>query len=232
MAVLFNRDFILLTVRTPSLWIMPQMKHNPVLWKELCAERVKYYQTRVILHSDQEVECLNQLAVLGALSTGSGFSQECEKFSVMNMTYMSKHVFASCERTTETILDACVERIRNKICLICRAVETGRIPDKNHICYKNWNGSSTGMESNIIIGVQFLETVHHICCTRIVADGDSNIISLIQEKISYGGRVLKVECANHAVRRFGRALDKLQRDTKWFSGKRSIEARKVFKKYA
>ncbi|GFX86542.1 uncharacterized protein TNCV_3728111 [Trichonephila clavipes] len=61
------------------------------------------------LHSDQEVECLNQLTVLGALSTGSGFSQEREKFSVMNMTYMGKHVFASCERTTGTILDACVE---------------------------------------------------------------------------------------------------------------------------
>ncbi|GFR09305.1 uncharacterized protein TNCT_24351 [Trichonephila clavata] len=245
------------------------------------------------LHSDPEVECLNQLAVLGALSTGSGFSQEHEKFSIMNVTYMSKYVFASCERTTGTILDACVESnltdfineekrlsqsrhdidtdgyycltavvdggwckrsyghgynassgvaviigmatqkiifigIRNKICLICQAIEASRIPDKNHICYKNWNGSSTGMESDIIVeGVQFLETVHHIRCTRIVADGDSNIISSIQEKISYGGRVLKVECANHAVRRFGRALDKLQRDTKRFSGKKGIEARKV-----
>ncbi|GFS45003.1 uncharacterized protein TNIN_141951 [Trichonephila inaurata madagascariensis] len=191
----------------------------------------------------------------------------------MNITYMSKHVFASCGRTTGIILDACLESnlegfineekllsqsrqgidtdgyycltasmeggvnevtamgIRNKVCLICRAVETGRIPDKNHICYKNWNGSSTGMESNIIIeGVQFLETVHHIRCTRIVADGYSNIISSIQEKISNGGRVLKVECANHAVRRFGRALDKLQRDTKRFSGKKGIEARKALKK--
>ncbi|GFR05058.1 uncharacterized protein TNCT_591911 [Trichonephila clavata] len=214
----------------------------------------------------------------------------------MNVTYMSKYVFASCERTTGTILDACVESnltdfineekrlsqsrqdidtdgyycltavvdggwckrsyghgynassgvaviigmatkkiifigIRNKICLICQAIEASRIPDKNHICYKNWNGSSTGMESDIIVeGVQFLETVHHIRCTRIVADGDSNIISSIQEKISYGGRVLKVECANHAVTRFGRALDKLQRDTKRFSGKKGIEARKVFKK--
>ncbi|GFX42953.1 uncharacterized protein TNCV_4058771 [Trichonephila clavipes] len=120
--------------------------------------------------------------------------------------------------------------IRNKICLICQAVETGRIPDKNHICYKNWNGSSTGMEGNIVERVQFLEAVHHIRCTRIVADWDSNIISSIQEKISYGGRVLKVECANHAVRRFGRALDKLQHDTKRFSGKKGIEARKVFLK--
>ncbi|GFY63250.1 uncharacterized protein TNIN_294271 [Trichonephila inaurata madagascariensis] len=184
-----------------------------------------------LLHSDQEVECLNQLAVLGALSTGSGFSQEREKFSVMNMTYMSKHVFASCERMTGTILDVCVEnnlancineekrlsQFRqvmdtdryycltvivdggwckrsyghgNKICLICQAVKTGRIPDKNHICYKNWKGSSTDMESNIIVeGVQFLETVHHICCTRIMADEDSNVISSIQEKL-----VMVVEC--------------------------------------
>ncbi|GFQ81498.1 uncharacterized protein TNCT_690121 [Trichonephila clavata] len=56
--------------------------------------------------------------------------------------------------------------IRNKICLICRAIETGRIPDKNRICYKNWGGSSTGMKSDIIVEeVKFLETVLYIPCT-------------------------------------------------------------------
>ncbi|GFU63675.1 uncharacterized protein TNCV_3886981 [Trichonephila clavipes] len=54
------------------------------------------------------------------------------------------------------------------------------------------------------------ETVHHIRCTRLVGDGDSNTIAKCRERISYGGRILKVECANHAVRRYGRAIQKLQ----------------------
>ncbi|GFS54315.1 uncharacterized protein TNCV_4808331 [Trichonephila clavipes] len=50
-------------------------------------------------HTDSEKNTLNNLSLLGALSTGSGFSQE-EKFSVMNVRYMSKDKFASCEKVT------------------------------------------------------------------------------------------------------------------------------------
>ncbi|GFU15534.1 uncharacterized protein TNCV_2772761 [Trichonephila clavipes] len=61
------------------------------------------------------------------------------------------------------------------------------------------------------------ETVHHIRCTRLVGDDDSNTIAKCRERISYGGRILKVECANHAVRRYDRAIQKLQGNTTRFS---------------
>ncbi|GFT72791.1 uncharacterized protein TNCV_406821 [Trichonephila clavipes] len=70
------------------------------------------------------------------------------------------------------------------------------------------------------------ETVHHIRCTRLVGDDDSNTIAKCRERISYGGRILKVECANHAVRRYDRAIQKLQGNTTRFSG---IKGQQLFK---
>ncbi|GBM79707.1 hypothetical protein AVEN_138720-1 [Araneus ventricosus] len=243
------------------------------------------------IHSDPEISALNELALL-TLSTGSGFSQECEKFAAR---YMSKYVFASCEKTTEKVLDSTIETnlvksiqeekkladerndidkdgffcvtavvdggwckrsyghgynassgvafiiglatqkiifidIRNKVCLTCHAIETGRISSKTHVCHKNWDAYSTSMESNIIVeGMKYLESIHNIRCTRVVGDGDSNIIKRIKDEIGYGNRVLKVECANHAVRRYSRALEKLQRDTRRFSGKSGVRVRNILK---
>ncbi|GBO24681.1 hypothetical protein AVEN_149729-1 [Araneus ventricosus] len=138
---------------------------------------------------------------------------------------MSKYVFASCEKTTEKVLDSTIETnlvksiqeekkladerndidkdgffcvtavvdggwckrsyghgynassgvafiiglatqkiifidIRNKVCLTCHAIETGRISSKTHVCHKNWDASSTSMESNIIVeGMKYLESI-------------------------------------------------------------------------
>lgn len=47
--------------------------------------------------TDKETTTLNQLAVLGALSTGNGYSLEEQKFSLMNMSYMSEKTYSSCE---------------------------------------------------------------------------------------------------------------------------------------
>ncbi|XP_035211259.1 uncharacterized protein LOC118185503 [Stegodyphus dumicola] len=59
-----------------------------------------------------------------------------------------------------------------------------------------------------------------------LGDGDANTMMKVREKVSYGGRVLKVECANHAVRRYGRALEKLIRSSIRFSGANGIKAEK------
>ncbi|GFV37306.1 uncharacterized protein TNCV_2699931 [Trichonephila clavipes] len=101
---------------------------------------------------------------------------------------------------------------------------------KDHLCWKNWKGPSTAMESDSIVeGLLYLETVHHIRCTRLVGDGDSNTIAKCRERISYGGRILKVECENHAVRRYGRAIQKLQGNTTRFSGPAGIKGRQLLK---
>ncbi|GFR26175.1 uncharacterized protein TNCT_563241 [Trichonephila clavata] len=59
---------------------------------------------KALVTTDSEKNTLNNLSVLGALSTGSGFSQEEEKFSVMNVRYMSKDKFASCEKLTSEVM--------------------------------------------------------------------------------------------------------------------------------
>ncbi|GFU23841.1 yqaJ domain-containing protein [Nephila pilipes] len=86
------------------------------------------------------------------------------------------------------------------------------------------------MESDAVVeGLLYLKNVHHIRCTRLVGDGDANIIAKCKERVPYGGRILKVECANHAVRRYGRAIQKLQGNTTHFSGQTGIKARKLLK---
>lgn len=42
-------------------------------------------------------DSLNKLAVLGAMSTGSGFVQEEEKFGIMDVKYMTRYKFSQYE---------------------------------------------------------------------------------------------------------------------------------------
>lgn len=245
------------------------------------------------LVTDEKQGCLNQLAVLGAMSVGNGYSQEEQKFSIMNMTYMSKNTFANSEKAAGDVIEAYSKdrmvaaiaeekklakekcnvdsdgfynvcaivdggwckrtfghgynassgvaviigaltkkilyiSVRNKVCLICRAIEDGRIPAKDHVCSKNWTGPSTAMETDIIVeGLKYLEEVHSIRCTRLIGDGDTNLMKKVQENVSFGGRVLKVECANHAVRRYFRALERIKKNTSKFHGAKGIMARKI-----
>ena len=225
--------------------------------------------------TDSQKDNVNELAVLGAMSTGSSFSQEEEKFSTIEVKYMSRYKFSFYEKKAGNIVQSCAQDtmekniydeikaaearggkdnegcyritavvdggwskrsygrgynastgvaiivgaatkkiifigIRNKLCTICRAISTKKIPYKEHVCYKNWNNSSTAMESDIIVdGLNYLKDTYNIKCLRIIGDGDSNTMSRIREKVSYGRTVVKIECANHAVRRFRRALERL-----------------------
>lgn len=64
---------------------------------------------------------------------------------------------------------------------------------------------------------------------RLVGNGDSNTIKKVLEKTAFGKRVLKVECAKHAVRRYASALDKLQKDTARFARPIGLMSRKFLK---
>ena len=63
--------------------------------------------------------------------------------------------------------------IRNKYCTTCH-----NGTNKNHLCFKNWNGSSTSMESDIILeGFKQSMTMHGLKYGFLVADGDSSVYS-------------------------------------------------------
>jgi len=69
---------------------------------------------------------------------------------------------------------------RTKTCFQCAVnLRTGKF--KNHDCGKNWTGSSTAMESSIILeGFQRSISNHGLVYSSFVGDGDSSVHSTIQ----------------------------------------------------
>ena len=82
--------------------------------------------------------------------------------------------------------------------------------------YKNWDGSSSEMEMDIILeGFLEAERVHGVRYTRVVGDGDSSVYpTLVQNVPQWGHAIRKVECANHACKCYRGALERPAHHTK------------------
>ena len=53
--------------------------------------------------------------------------------------------------------------IRNKYCAICFIAQKHSLPPPQHMCFKNWSGSSTAMEAGIIVaGFRQSEAIHGV----------------------------------------------------------------------
>ena len=98
--------------------------------------------------------------------------------------------------------------VRNKYCTAC----TQGIPQEQHACYKNWDASSSEMETNIILeGFKLAEQVHGVRYTRFIGDGDSSVYpTLIQNVPGWGYAIKKLECANHACKCYRSGKPSLQ----------------------
>lgn len=107
--------------------------------------------------------------------------------------------------------------IKNKFCYICA---TG---GSEHKCYRNYAGSSTGMEQTIIVeGFNKSEEEYGIRYKYVVGDGDSSVYTRILENVSYGRYVIKLECANHVTRAFTSNLHKITKNTSFDCAARNI----------
>ena len=107
--------------------------------------------------------------------------------------------------------------IRNKFCCICtKANITGStIPD--HQCFKNWNNSSSEMQTDIILeGFRTCQQQHDVRYTSFIGDGDSSVYPTL---ILWGYAITKIECANHCVKCYRTALEKLVQDKPSYKGK-------------
>jgi hypothetical protein len=61
--------------------------------------------------------------------------------------------------------------IRNKYCAMC-----SKNQEKSHLCFKNWDGSSSAMESDIILeGYKLSMEMHGVTYAFLVGDGDSSV---------------------------------------------------------
>ncbi|XP_043227760.1 uncharacterized protein LOC122384442 [Amphibalanus amphitrite] len=112
--------------------------------------------------------------------------------------------------------------VRNKFCSVCaRAGSSAGAPA--HKCFRNWVGTSTAMESDIIIeGFNRSEEMHGVRFIEFIGDGDSSVYKNILSYVSYGRNVRKVECANHVTKCFTSALYDIAKQNK--------EAKKVLSK--
>ncbi|KAB0790406.1 hypothetical protein PPYR_15226, partial [Photinus pyralis] len=116
--------------------------------------------------------------------------------------------------------------VRNKFCIICTKAENKGIASTKHVCFKNWEGSSSAMEADIIVE-GFCQSLkqHGLKYKKFIADGDSSVFAKIQENVPYGKEVFKIECTNHVIKNYGKRLHKMKTDTRSVS----LSARKLLK---
>ena len=66
--------------------------------------------------------------------------------------------------------------VKNKYCAVCSIAKKKQTEPPNHQCFKNWSGSSTSMEADIIAtGFRLSETMHGVRYTQVIGDGDSSV---------------------------------------------------------
>lgn len=79
----------------------------------------------------------------------------------------------------------------------------------NHKCYKNWTGTSTSMETDIIVqGFKCSIETNGLKYLTLVGDGDSSVYNKLLEASPYGPQTVikKIECRNHLLRNFSSKL--------------------------
>ena len=113
--------------------------------------------------------------------------------------------------------------VRNKYCAACAR----NIPPDKHKCYRNWNESSSQMETDIILeGFLEAERVHGVRYTKFIGDGDSSVHStLLQNVPGWGHAIKKLECANHACKCYRGALERLVQDNPSYKGSGGLTQR-------
>ncbi len=94
--------------------------------------------------------------------------------------------------------------VRNKYCHACAS----GMKEKDHVCFRNWNASSSEMETDIILeGFLEAEQVHGVRYTEFIGDGDRSVYpTLLTSVPGWGHAIKKLECANHACKCYRGAL--------------------------
>jgi len=97
-------------------------------------------------------------------------------------------------------------QIANKFCYICNM--KGNVG--NHRCFKNYVGTSQGMESEMAIrGVQYLAEQFDLHCDCAILDGDSNTFKKLRDNFDW--TIIKKECLNHLMKNYKGRLLELQK---------------------
>ena len=75
--------------------------------------------------------------------------------------------------------------VRNKYCSICQKAGDSTVPQ--HTCFRNWDDSSSEMETDIILkGFLQSEEQHGLRYTQFIGDGDSSVYPALVSGVPYG----------------------------------------------
>lgn len=108
--------------------------------------------------------------------------------------------------------------IKSKYCHTCKIAQSKFTPPNKHECNKNYDGPSSGMETQIVVegfkycaekGARFI---------RYIGDGDASTYKALQDLRLYKDPDLdieKLECVNHLYRNFYKKFDDLLSSTKF-----------------
>ncbi|GFS40181.1 yqaJ domain-containing protein [Nephila pilipes] len=100
--------------------------------------------------------------------------------------------------------------------MVCStAAAVNKLPGK-HCCSKNWHGSSSSKEANIIQeGFQISVAMYGAKYSKVFGDGDSNVYKTLLDSRPYDElQVEKLEYQNHLFRNFCLKLKNIVRDSK------------------
>ena len=117
---------------------------------------------------------------------------------------------------------------RSKFCAVCAVATNKGIEVPQHRCYRNWTGSSSSMESDIIAeGFSLSEQMYGLRYMSVIGDGDSSVMATIRQAVSYGIFVRKIECANHACKAYRSRLEALAKDNPEYRGKGGLTKKAI-----
>ncbi|KAJ8909537.1 hypothetical protein NQ315_002087 [Exocentrus adspersus] len=103
--------------------------------------------------------------------------------------------------------------VRNKFCYVCAVACNKKTPPTEHKCFRNWHGSSSAMEADIIVeGFNRSIAMHGIRYKHFIADGDSSTYAHLKTKVPYGQRIYKTECRNHVLKNYSKHLYNVKDD--------------------
>ncbi|XP_022904610.2 uncharacterized protein [Onthophagus taurus] len=101
--------------------------------------------------------------------------------------------------------------VRNKYCTICTMADRKGETTPQHVCSRNWTGTSTAMESDIIVkGFRCSIAMYGLKYLKLVGDGDSSVHRKFLAIKPYGSKLVqKIECRNHLLRNFCKKINEL-----------------------
>lgn len=108
--------------------------------------------------------------------------------------------------------------VKNKYCHTCKIAQSRNTPANFHECNTNYDGPSSGMETEIVVeGFKFCAG-KGARITKYIGDGDSSTYKALKDLRLYKDPELdieKLECVNHLFRNFYKKFDDLFSNTKF-----------------